>query len=210
MLPLHDHNPTRSVAWMTGCIAAICVCVFGLQWIGILGFEGAFFPRDAAVLARLPMWVTHQFLHGGIAHLLGNLLFLAIFGNNIEDRVGHVPFLLFYTFCGACAAASQMIGTPAGNVPMVGASGAIAGVMGGYLVLFPKVRVETLVLGFRLVRMPAWLLLGLWFLWQLLLANPSGLAGAARGGGVAYWAHAGGFMAGVVLIRLFDRGSRRI
>ncbi len=147
--------------------------------------------------------VTSMFLHGSWMHLIGNLWFLWIFGNNVEDAMGRIRFIVFYLVCGLAAAAGQTMVTPASPVPMVGASGAISGVMGAYLVLYPRVRVFALVpLGFFMTSMalPAWTMLVYWMLIQMV----SGLANVGRsGGGVAFWAHIGGFVAGVVLIKLF-------
>jgi membrane associated rhomboid family serine protease len=148
---------------------------------------------------------TSMFLHGSWLHLLGNMWFLWIFGNNIEDSMGRVRFILFYLLCGIAAAAGQVWTSPGSAIPMVGASGAISGVMGAYLILFPKVRVYAMVpIGFFLtsIAMPAWVMLGYWFFIQFA----SGLLAAGRDmGGVAFWAHVGGFVAGVVLIKLFAR-----
>jgi membrane associated rhomboid family serine protease len=149
--------------------------------------------------------VTSMFLHGSWMHLLGNMWFLWIFGNNVEDSMGRTRFIAFYLLCGLAAAMGQVVTEPASAAPMVGASGAISGVMGGYLILYPNVRVFTLVpLGFFITSMalPAWVMLGYWFLIQFV----SGLASFGGGmGGVAFWAHIGGFVAGVVLIKLFAR-----
>jgi membrane associated rhomboid family serine protease len=152
--------------------------------------------------------LTHMFLHGSWMHLLGNMWFLWIFGNNVEDSMGHVRFVVFYLVCGLAAAALQVAVTPASPIPMVGASGAISGVMGAYVVLYPFARVFVLLpLGFFVttVAMPAWTMIGYWALLQLL--SGVGSLGAQEGGGVAFWAHLGGLIAGVVLVRLFARGD---
>jgi membrane associated rhomboid family serine protease len=148
--------------------------------------------------------ITSMFLHGSWLHLLGNMWFLWIFGNNIEDSMGHLRFVVFYLVCGLAAAFGQIAANPSSVIPMVGASGAISGVMGAYLILFPRIRVYALIfLGFFFtsVGMPAWVMLGYWFFIQLV----SGLVSIGAEGGVAFWAHAGGFIAGVVLIKLFIR-----
>ena len=149
--------------------------------------------------------ITSMFLHGGWMHILGNLWFLWIFGNNVEDAMGRLRFVVFYLLTGVTAALTQVFLTPASAVPMVGASGAISGVMGAYIVLYPQVRVfMLLVLGFYVTStaVPAWMMLGYWLLIQFV----SGLTAMGReGGGVAFWAHFGGFVAGVVLIKLFAR-----
>jgi membrane associated rhomboid family serine protease len=144
--------------------------------------------------------LTSMFLHGGWLHLLGNMLYLYIFGDNVEDRLGHVRYLLFYLLCGFAAGGAQALSSPGSNLPMVGASGAIAGVSGAYFLFFPSARVVTLVPIFfflQVMEVPAVFFLLIWFLWQLM----SGVAslGSAAGGGVAFWAHIGGFVAGMVL-----------
>jgi membrane associated rhomboid family serine protease len=152
--------------------------------------------------------LTSMFLHGGWAHLLGNALFLWIFGNNVEDSMGRMRFLVFYLVCGLVAAAAQVIAAPASPVPMVGASGAISGVMGAYLVLYPHARVNMLfifVVIVRIIAVPAWMLLLYWFALQAIAALPQ-VSGARQAveGGVAVMAHVGGFVAGVVLVKLFE------
>jgi membrane associated rhomboid family serine protease len=146
--------------------------------------------------------LTSMFLHGSWMHLIGNMWFFWIFGNNVEDSMGHLRFLVFYLLTGLMAAAAHVISTPGSPVPTVGASGAISGIMGAYIVLYPGARVTTMIPLFifiRFVALPAWVFLGLWFLIQLLSAG----ADPAGGGGVAFWAHIGGFAAGVLLIMVF-------
>jgi membrane associated rhomboid family serine protease len=148
--------------------------------------------------------LTSMFMHGGWLHLIGNMVFLWVFGNNIEDVMGHGRFIVFYLLCGVAAAAAQMLVGPNSIVPMVGASGAISGVLGAYLLLYPRVRVHTLLfLGFYVttVTLPAYVMLGYWALLQLLGGLVS-LSGVERGG-VAFFAHIGGFVAGLILIRFF-------
>ena len=150
--------------------------------------------------------LTSMFLHGSWMHILGNMWFMWIFGNNVEDAMGRLRFVVFYLLTGVAAALAQVVLTPASAVPMVGASGAISGVMGAYVVLYPRVRVFMLVpLGFLLTSMawPAWMMLGYWFLLQFV----SGLISRQEGGGVAFWAHFGGFVAGAVLVKLFARND---
>jgi membrane associated rhomboid family serine protease len=149
--------------------------------------------------------VTSMFLHGSWFHLIGNMVFLWVFGNNIEDSMGHVRFVVFYLLCGIAAAGAQIVVSPTSVVPMVGASGAISGVMGGYLLLYPRARVHTIVFfGFiTTVDLPAYVLLGYWIVLQVLGGLPS-LVGAGGGSGVAFWAHVGGFAGGMLLIRLFE------
>lgn len=224
MFPYRDENPSvltpvvtialiaaNLVVWVLvqgmGATAQLAqsVCELGLVPGDLLGRlpTGAAFPIGegmACVIEPGTPWrtlVTSMFLHGGWLHLLGNLWFLWVFGNNVEDSMGHGRFLAFYLLCGVAAALAQVAVDPGSAVPMVGASGAISGVMGAYLVLFPRVRIHTLVvlviLFFR-VSVPAWVMLGYWFLLQLAGT------GMDQVGGIAFWAHAGGFLAGAALI----------
>jgi len=220
MLPLRDVNPTRHFPLMTIILIAINVLVFIYELILGPQLEGfvqswAIIPYEITHGVDLPpasiqpiylTLITAMFLHGGFVHIAGNMLFLWIFGNNIEDAMGSLRFLVFYLLCGLAAAFAQIAVGPNSDVPNIGASGAIAGVLGAYLLLFPRAEVQTLVfLGFfvRLVRLPALLFLGLWFVLQLF----SGVAGLGMEamGGVAWFAHIGGFIAGIVLINLFRR-----
>jgi membrane associated rhomboid family serine protease len=146
--------------------------------------------------------ITSQFLHGGWFHLIFNMLFLWVFGNNIEDRLGRLRFLPFYLLCGALAGLVQALVNASEQAPLIGASGAIAGVLGGYIMLFPHARVWTFIPPFFVLPIPAWITLGLWFAFQLLYAGGS----TQVGGGVAYFAHIGGFIAGLLLIRPFMAG----
>lgn len=163
-------------------------------------------PGLACVVSAEPNWwtpLTSMFLHGGWFHIVGNMWFLWLFGDNVEDSMGPVRFVVFYLLCGFTAVAAQVAVNPASPVPMVGASGAIGGVMGAYAVLYPKAPVEMLVvLGFYVNRIvvPAFVMLGYWFLLQLMGGLPSL---ESEGGGVAFWAHIGGFVAGVGLVPLF-------
>ena len=144
-----------------------------------------------------------MFLHGGWGHLLGNALFFWVFGNNIEDSLGHFRFLLFYLICGLAAATAHVLAQPASPLPTVGASGAISGILGAYLVLYPRVRVRMLFI-FFVVPIRAWLVLVWWFFWQLVAALPELKNGADLSGGVAVWAHVGGFLTGVLLVKIFE------
>lgn len=152
---------------------------------------------------------TSMFLHGSWGHLLGNALFLWVFGNNVEDSMGRVRFLVFYVACGLAAAAAQVLVGPASPVPMVGASGAISGVLGGYLILYPKVRVKVLfiwVIFIQIIRIPAFLVLLWWIGYQVVLGLPQITSRSGEpASGVAFWAHIGGFVAGMLLIKLFAR-----
>ncbi len=151
-----------------------------------------------------------MFMHAGIAHLLGNMLYLYIFGDNVEDRLGHLRFLLFYLFCGAAAALAQVYTTKLTggnlNVPILGASGAISGVLGAYLLLFPRRRIRVLVFAFFTAQFPALVVVGLWFIFQLI--NGLGYLGVSSGGGVAYAAHIGGFIAGLFTVMFWTIGRR--
>ncbi len=152
---------------------------------------------------------SSMFLHGGFLHLAGNMLYLWIFGDNVEDQLGHVKFFIFYILCGLAASLLHIITAPNSKVPMVGASGAIAGVLGAYMIRFPRARILTLIfLGFfiRIVAVPALFVLGFWFILQLLYAFPSI---GSTSGGVAWFAHVGGFLAGIVLFKLFSAFSKR-
>ena len=164
-----------------------------------------------------PTWLTvftAMFMHGGLLHLGGNMLFLWIFGNNVEDSMGPFRFIVFYLLGGLAAVAGQLIVGPDSTVPNIGASGAIAAVLGGYIVLFPKARVVTIifiVFFFTILELPAMLILGFWFIQQALFGYFDLASGAARGGGVAYFAHIGGFLLGLAAIKLFadERKQRR-
>lgn len=215
MIPLHDDNPTVLPPIVTVGLIALCglvfiwqlslgsgaaeraVYAFGMVPAVLLGT--ASLPADIAVIPAQASVVTSMFLHGGWLHLLGNMLYLWIFGNNIEDATGHVRFIVFYLLCGTAAALSQAFQDPASTVPMIGASGAISGVLGGYAMLFPRAHVLVLLpIGFFItpLRVPALLVLGLWFVLQFIYSA----ATVGQPGGVAHWAHIGGFIAGVILI----------
>jgi membrane associated rhomboid family serine protease len=228
MFPYRDDNPTLATPFATLLLIGVnvvfwivvqgmgaepnlsrSVCELGLipgEFLGRLpdGFTLPMTSSTVCVISGDRSWLTpltSMFLHGGWFHLIGNMWFLWVFGNNVEDSMGHGRYLLFYVLCGLAAAAAQTLVNPASAIPMVGASGAISGVMGAYVVLYPRVRVHMLViLGIFITRIvvPAYLMLGYWFLLQLV---GGGLAGEE--GGVAFWAHAGGFVAGAVLIHAF-------
>lgn len=185
-------------------------------FVGMWGvIPAAFHPVDQApgeILNRIPTLFTAMFLHGGPGHLLGNMLFLWIFGDNIEDRLGHLGYIIFYLTCGVAASVVQIVANPESVVPMIGASGAIGGVMGAYMILYPHSQVLTLfffIIFVRFIWVPALLYLGLWFVMQLLeaLAAPPDV-----GAGIAFWAHVGGFVAGVgwvILLHIASLGRRR-
>ena len=218
MIPLRDDNPTSIKPFVTISFIVLCSLVFLWQLsLGANGFRSAVtslgvipatlfggknLPAELALVPPTLTVLTSQFLHGSWMHLIGNMLYLWIFGNNVEDAMGHVRFVIFYLLCGTVAALAQALPNPDSTLPMIGASGAISGVLGAYVLLFPHARVLVLIpLGFysRLVPLPAMVVLGFWFVLQLIssaLADP-------RAGGVAFGAHIGGFIAGMVLLPLF-------
>ncbi len=213
MIPLRDVIPSRTTPYVTVTIIVVNALVFVFElrlpltdrarFIEVYGIV----PASVASLSLL----TSMFLHGGWLHFLGNMLYLWIFGDNVEDRVGHGRFIVFYLTCGLAATLAQVVSNPTSVVPMVGASGAIAGVMGAYFVLFPRSRVLTLLplfIFWELIEVPAILFLGLWFLLQLL----SGVGSVSAGqdvSGIAFWAHITGFATGAVAIFFFRRSERQ-
>jgi membrane associated rhomboid family serine protease len=226
MLPVNDENPRRGPAPINIIIIILNFIVFALQ----VFYGDAFVLNWAFIPARLSAFLSGKeslqilltifsamFMHGGIAHILSNMLFLWIFGDNIEDQFGHLQYLAFYLICGIAATFTQYVIDPSSPIPNLGASGAIAGVLGAYLLMFPRVRVNLFVWPLSVLlailtrspylRLPAWLLLGLWFAMQLLL-GVQGLDNMGEGG-VAFWAHIGGFVAGIVLALVFQLGRRR-
>ena len=216
MIPLRDDNPTTITPVVTVGLIVANVLVFAYQMS--LGRAGeAFVYTFGAVPSALfggespsPLpptmtLFTAMFVHGGLMHVGGNMLYLWIFGNNIEDAMGHGRFVVFYALCGVAAAYAHALTAPASGVPMIGASGAISGVLGAYLLLFPRARVLTLIpLGFytRLVSVPAGFVLGFWIVIQVLNGS---LSLGRGGGGVAWFAHVGGFLAGMALVHVFVR-----
>ncbi|MCP4203667.1 MAG: rhomboid family intramembrane serine protease [bacterium] len=230
MIPIRDENPTLRPAVTTVVVLAAnvlvwvlvqgmgshpalveSICSLGLIPGEVLGYipSGSSVrlgPEFLCAIDSSGSWwtaVSSMFMHGGWMHLIGNMWFLWIFGNNVEDVMGRFRFVVFYLLCGFAADAAQMLSNPESAIPMVGASGAIGGVMGAYAVLFPTVRVQTLlILGFlaRMINVPAWGMLGYWFGLQVLMGLPSL---GSEAGGVAFWAHVGGFLAGVVLVYVF-------
>ena len=228
MFPLSDDNPTELTPYVTYALLLACVAV----WIFVqgAGLEEAALVRSVCGWGAIPgeitgalsegsvslgpgqtctiggaTWstlVTSMFLHGSWMHLIGNMWFLWIFGNNVEDSMGHGRFVLFYLLCGLVADFAHVASNPASPIPTVGASGAISGILGAYFLLYPRAKVKTLIFLLFLVtvqRVPAAIFLGLWFLLQI----GSSLADPGASGGVAFWAHIGGFVAGLALIRFF-------
>jgi membrane associated rhomboid family serine protease len=225
VIPLRDANPTHRTPVVTLGLIVACFVAFAyelgllatseaslnafvLEWGVVPADLGAAWASGDLVSQETLTLLTSQFLHGGWLHLLGNMLYLWIFGNNIEDRLGRLRFLVFYLGGGVAAGLAQSLIDPSSTVPMVGASGAIAATLGAYLVLYPRARITTLVfLGFfyQLINVPAIVVLGFWFVLQLLDGLASLGVGSA-GGGVAFFAHIGGFVAGAVAVRLFALG----
>lgn len=215
MIPLRDDNRARRVPFVTWLLIAANVVVFIYQLLLPQNAASEFITRHGAI----PYYISHgryldtifssMFLHGGILHLAGNMLYLYVFGDNIESVLGHLRYLLFYLLCGVLAFASHYIFAVTSPVPMIGASGAISGVLGAYLVRFPHARVSVLVPLFiwiwRIFEIPAALVLGLWFVMQVV----NGALTPASEGGVAWMAHVGGFIAGVMLMRARQRRMPR-
>lgn len=225
MVPIRDENPSRTTPYVTYGLILLNILVFIYEaslmgprldsffhtWAvvpeeltaSLEGVRGFFFPGEALTL------ITSQFLHGGLLHLGGNMLYLWIFGNNVEDQMGHLRFLFFYLLCGVLAGLAQYFFSMGSEVPSLGASGAIAGVLGAYVLRFPQVRVLALVpifLLFFTVRIPAVVFLGIWFVQQAFygvasLGAPTNIG--MESGGIAYWAHAGGFVVGAILGPIF-------
>jgi membrane associated rhomboid family serine protease len=225
MIPFRDDNPTRITPYVTVAIIAANVAVFMYQLslsapavnrfiyefgaipAVVLGTQAL--PAQIALIPPFLSIFTSMFLHGGFMHIIGNMLYLWIFGNNIEEAMGHARFFLFYLVSGVLASTAHILSNTASTVPSIGASGAISGVLGAYLLLYPRAQVLTLVpLGFflQLMYLPAWLILGFWFVLQVISGS---LGQAELGGGVAWWAHIGGFVAGVLLVGLFKRREVR-
>ena len=234
MIPLRDDVPSRTFPFVNVTLIALCCAAFLLE-LG-MGENLERFVMRAAVVPVLFTGADHSlgagdlvratldpslgsrvlfamFLHAGWAHLLGNMLYLWIFGDNVEDRLGHLRYLVFYLVCGWAATYAHVWADPASQLPALGASGAIAGVLGAYMTLYPHARVVTLLpLGFfsQLVQLPALFFLGFWFLQQFVMGAFSlGARTSASSGGVAWWAHIGGFAAGLILVWLFQKPERR-
>ena len=226
VLPLHDDNPTTTRPYVT--VGLMIANLLGFVWqhlllspeaaervvyaLGVIpavltGREAL--PAELALLPAPATILTSMFLHGGFLHLAGNMLYLWIFGNNVEDAMGHVRFFAFYVLCGVAAVFAQVLPNPGSVIPMIGASGAISGVLGAYLLLYPRARVLLgLPLGFLIVqlgRFPAGWVLVAWFVMQLLMGGMNATRAAGDAGGVAFGAHIGGFVAGLLLVMFFKR-----
>lgn len=214
MIPISDDNPTRTTPYVTYLLIVLNLLAYGLEtWLlsvhgdaYVIAGYGLVPTRIAADPSGEAFTVfTSMFMHGGFGHLASNLLFLWIFGDNVEDAVGHFRYVLFYLASGVCAAAAQVLIDPTSPAAMVGASGAIAGVLGAYLVLYPRAPITVFVF-FFLLSMPAWVVIGGWFALQVLGARALDTAS----GGVAVFAHIGGFLAGVLAIRPAMIGRERM
>jgi membrane associated rhomboid family serine protease len=234
MIPLKDDNPQLTTPLLNYFLILANVLVFAFELsmdrrsekafaftFGLIpghvtsALSGALAGGHARVppihlsVALLPI-LTSMFVHAGFFHVLFNMWFLWVFGGNVEDALGHFGYLVFYLVCGVAAALAQILSNPGSMIPTVGACGAIAGVMGGYFVLYPRARVLMLVpfIFIFFLWLPAWVVLGYWFVLQFLSGLGSSLVGAGQGG-VAFWAHVGGFVAGVLLVKLFPAQTRR-
>jgi len=215
MIPLRDVIPSRTTPIVTITLIVVNVLVFLFELslgddVNNFLFAFGLVPADFSLVTLF----TSMFLHGGLLHVGGNMLYLWIFGDNVEDRMGHSRFLVFYLLCGVAAAVAQTWMLPTSEVPMVGASGAVAGVMGAYFVLYPRSRIVTLLPIFifiQLIEVPAILFLGIWFLLQFLsgVGSVATAADRASAGGIAFWAHIAGFAVGAVAVLFFKRPERQ-
>jgi membrane associated rhomboid family serine protease len=227
MLPIKDDQPRYSTPYVNSFLIGINILIFFFQWIQMVSDPrgAALFDRQfaevpghlAAFLSGSPRYTlpqvvipffTSMFLHGSWPHVLGNMWFLWIFGDNVEDYLGHFKYLVFYLLAGLLAMSTQVAIYPHSNVPTVGASGAIAGVLGAYFLLYPRARVLTWFFVFVLY-LPAWVVLGEWFVLQFVSGAATLSAAQGDMGGVAFWAHIGGFVSGMVMIKLFPERRRR-
>lgn len=225
MIPLQDENPSRTIPIINISLIIINIYVFVyqyflsplgpekfiLQWSSIPYEFSHFTDINPPAIIPVPLTIfTSMFMHGGWLHLLGNMLFLWIFGDNIEDRLGHLKYIVFYLLCGVIASFSHILTNFNSQVPTIGASGAISGVMGAYMFLFPRARIKTMVIWFvfiQIIRIPAVVMIGYWILFQIFSAWLE--FGSAEGGGIAWFAHIGGFVSGLTLI-LFMRKRNRV
>lgn len=206
MLPFRDHNPSFRKPYVTYALISMNCLIFWGYWGDLDNYRMVLdiYEKWALIPSRIGQGqgfetlITSAFLHGGFWHLTGNMLFLHIYGDNLEDEMGHSKFLCFYLLCALAAGLTQIVSDPESSVPVVGASGAVAGVMGGYLFLFPKAKIDVLfifVIFFKIFSLPAWVILGFWFTLQLI----NGFLVPSDAVGVAYWAHIGGFVTGLLL-----------
>src|SRR2546428_4171310 len=212
MIPLRDVIPSRTTPYITVTI----IVLNAVAWFFELSMgerqltEFLYFYGVVPAAFSWPTLITSMFLHGSWSHVIGNMWYLWIFGDNVEDNVGHGRFIVFYLLCGFAAAIGQIFADPSSTLPTIGASGAIAGVMGAYFVLYPQSRVLTLIpwIFLQIVELPAIILLGFWFLMQLFSAGAIAVTASTHGGGVAFAAHVAGFLCGVGGIFLFRQRER--
>jgi membrane associated rhomboid family serine protease len=219
LIPLRDVIPSRTTPYITTTI----ILLNAIAWLYEVSLPERtltrflYFYGVVPAAFSAPTLITSMFLHGSWWHVIGNMWYLWIFGDNVEDRVGHGRFILFYLLCGIAAALAQTITAPDSTVPMIGASGAIAGVMGAYFVLYPRSRIVTLIplfFFFQVIEVPAIFFLGIWFLMQFVsgvgsIVSTVGRNGGAAMGGIAFWAHVAGFVAGITGVALFRRPERQ-
>lgn len=222
MLPIRDNIPSRGFPIINLLIIVANIVAFAHEltlgsqlqgWLFEMGLVPQRFLEEMSGAMPLSLTTlfspfTYMFLHGGWLHIIGNLWILWIFGDNIEDRLGHFRYLIFYLLAGLVSGGLHLITNPTSAVPTVGASGAIAGIMGGYFLLFPGARILTLVPIFvflQFIELPAFIFLGFWFLMQFLMGAGSLMSGGMQGGGIAWWAHIGGFIFGLLTVKLFSR-----
>jgi membrane associated rhomboid family serine protease len=213
MIPLRDIIPSRTTPYITVTI----IILNTLAWFYELSVPNDVLPAFLQVYGVVPAafhastLVTSMFLHGSWMHVIGNMWYLWIFGDNVEDRLGHGRFIIFYLLCGIAAAFGQIFMDPMSTLPTIGASGAIAGVMGAYFVLYPQSRVLTLIpliIFWEVIELPAIILLGFWFLMQLVSAGAIAVTASTGGGGVAFMAHVAGFVTGIVSVFVFRQRQR--
>ncbi|HZQ67726.1 MAG TPA: rhomboid family intramembrane serine protease [Terriglobales bacterium] len=231
MIPIRDDTPRFSTPYITYFLIGLNTLIFLWEWsiglqsqraLTVIMFEFGVIPSHVtAALGGAPQItlpqaffpvLTSMFLHASWLHIIGNMWVLWIFGDNIEDYLGHFPYLMFYLVCGFAASIAHILLNLGSSVPSVGASGAIAGVMGAYFILYPRARVLTLVpliIFFTFWWLPAWIVLGYWFFLQFLSGAATAIATTSQTGGVAFWAHVGGFVAGILLIKLLPRRAGR-
>jgi membrane associated rhomboid family serine protease len=213
MIPLRDVIPSRTTPYITITI----IVLNSLAWLFELSLPHDELNRFIATFGVVPAYfawptlITSMFLHGGWMHVIGNMWYLWIFGDNVEDRVGHGRFIVFYLLCGVIAAFGQILIDPTSTLPTIGASGAIAGMMGAYFVLYPRSRVLTLIpliIIWEVIELPAVVLLGFWFLMQLFSAGTIAMTASSNGGGVAFMAHVAGFLSGMAGVFVFRKPER--
>lgn len=228
MFPIRDDQPRFGTPFVNYFIIGLNIAVYLLvepsthsQAFNAFITQFGLIPHDLTrAVAGAPQYplsanlltiFTSMFLHGSLFHIVGNLWFLWIFGDNIEDYLGHFPYLIFYLLCGVAAALTDIAIDPLSQMPTIGASGAIAGIMGAYIVLYPRARVQTLVILIVFITfwwLPAWVFLGYWFLIQFIFTSVTATAARHQTGGIAFAAHVGGFVAGLIMIKLFPRRAR--